>query len=504
MSDLSPSENSVTTRGRRWKFRLAAVGLGLSVFVLFELVCRAAGWGQQAGSGGHVAEMAAVRPLFVPTADELRYRIADNRREYFADESFDARKKAGEFRVFVIGGSTVQGRPFSTQTAFARCLEMSLQQAASDITWRVINCGGISYASYRLVPIVEECLGYQPDLIIVCTGHNEYLEFITYAQARRSQTVVTAYRLLDRLHSFRLLETGLSCLLRSERPSSDAVRLPEEVDAVLDHQGGLQAYRRSALDRATVESGFHENLNRLVDLVREADVPLILVRPPTNLADCPPFKSEFAADLSPSEQDDFLQQLSLSAEKLSRGDLAGVQSAVAELTALTAIDPGYALVWYQLGRACLNARQMEQAARAFARAADEDICPLRMTSALEAEMRQVVADRGVPFLDAHQLLTELSRHGIADDSVLVDHVHPSFQSHLEIAFGLADLMQQSGWLTTSDSQWKPSTRAEFAAHLQSLDDMYYLRGRQMLDVLKAWAAGRADGSPLQVEPDPAR
>ena len=504
MSDLSPSENRVTPRGRRWKFRLAAMGLGLSVFVVFELVCRAAGWGQQATAGGHVAEIAAVRPLFVKTGDEQRYRIADNRREYFADESFDAHKEADEFRVFVIGGSTVQGRPFSTQTAFARCLEMSLQQAASRVRWRVINCGGISYASYRLVPVVQECLGYEPDLIIVCTGHNEYLEFITYAQARRSRTVVTAYRLLDRLHSFRLLETGLSRLLQSEQPSSDRVRLPEEVDAVLDHQGGLRAYRRSALDRATVESGFHENLNRIVDLVQGADVPLIIVRPPTNQADCPPFKSEFAARLSRQDQDDFLQRLSLSAEKLSRGDLAGVQSAVAELTALTAIDPGYALVWYQLGRACLNARQREQATRAFARAVDEDICPLRMTSTLDAEMRQVVADRGIPFLDAHQLLTELSRHGIADDSVLVDHVHPSFQSHLEIAFALADLMQRSGWLTPSDPQWKPSTRQEFAAHLQSLDDMYYLRGRQMLDVLKAWAAGRADGSPLQIEPEPTR
>lgn len=486
--------------GRRWRFRLAAMGLGLSVFVVLEIVCRLFGWGQESAAGGHVAEFASVRPLFVKTADQQRYQIAENRRTYFAEQSFAARRTTGEFRIFVIGGSTVQGRPFSTETAFARCLEMSLQQAAPQVAWRVINCGGISYASYRLVPIVEECLNYQPDLMIVCTGQNEYLEFMTYAQARRSHTVMNAYRLLDRLHSFRLLERGLTGLLRSAPQPADDVLLPEEVDALLDHQGGLQAYRRAALQRETVDAGFHENLNRMVDLVQARGVPLILVRPPTNQADCPPFKSEFTADLSPQQREDFLQQLSLSAEKLSRGDLAGVQTAVAELTALTRIDPGYALAWYQLGRACLNAGQFEEATRAFARAVDEDICPLRMTSALEAEMRQVVADRAVAFLDAHRLLTELSRHGIADDSVLVDHVHPSFQSHLEMAFALAELMRRSGWMTPSNLQWKPSTRQEFAAHLQSLDDMYYLRGRQMLDVLQAWAAGRADGSPLQTEP----
>ena len=42
--------------------------------------------------------------------------------------------------------------------------------------WQVVNCGGVSYASYRLTPILEEVLTYQPDLMIVCTGHNEFLE----------------------------------------------------------------------------------------------------------------------------------------------------------------------------------------------------------------------------------------------------------------------------------------------------------------------------------------
>ena len=44
----------------------------------------------------------------------------------------------------------------------------------------MINCGGVSYASYRLGPILDEVLGYEPDLIMLYTGHNEFLEARTY------------------------------------------------------------------------------------------------------------------------------------------------------------------------------------------------------------------------------------------------------------------------------------------------------------------------------------
>lgn len=487
---------------RAWRFRLAAIGLGLSVFVVTELVCRLFGWGAMSVRGGHVAELASDRPLFVLSDDDSTYRIAENRRDYFAEESFPADRSADDYRIFVIGGSTVQGRPFSIQTAFAKCLEMCLQRA-TDRSGRVINCGGISYASYRLVPIVAECLRYEPDLIIICTGHNEFLEFTTYAAARRARSVAGAYRLLDRLYSFRLIERGLTKLLRTEAarpPSGDEVSLPQEVDALLDHQGGLAAYRRSELDRQTVETGFYDQLQQMLDLAAAAEVPVILVRPPANLADCPPFKSEFSASTTPEQQDRFRQRLADASSGLSTGDPMRMQRAVTELQTLTQQDPGYALAWYQLGRALLNGGRVDEATVAFQRACDEDICPLRMTTSLDQELRQIVNDRDVPFLDAHQLLTERSRRRIVDDSVLVDHVHPSFQSHLAIAVALVELLEQQQWMTISRSSWKSDTQQDFSAHLQTLDDMYYLRGRQMLDVLEAWAAGRADGSPLSQEP----
>lgn len=466
------------------------------MFVAFELLCRMLGWGEDSVSGGHVAELTSIRPLFVLPDGNDEYRIAENRRLYFAEERFPATKAADEFRVFVVGGSTVQGRPFSIETSFARYLEMSLNRAAPDVRWRVVNCGGISYASYRLVPIVEECVRYEPDLIIVCTGHNEYLEFATYAAARQSTAVTTAYRFFDRLQSFRLLERGVSFVLQKGQRASSIATLPTEVDALLDHQGGLEEYTRSKIDRDQVVAGFRDNLNRMAETAAEAAVPMLVVRPPSNLADCPPFKSEFTSSTSAQSRAEIQHLLTDAADLLSSGDTIQAQAAVRQLQTVTQRDSGFALGWYQLGRALLNQRRYQEAAEAFQRACDEDICPLRMTTALSGVMWEVIESRGLSSLDADGLLAESARYGIVGDSVLVDHVHPSFQGHLAIAFALVAEMTDEGWVTPTEWTWRRDAKADFETHLQSLDDLYFLRGRQMLSVLKVWAAGRADGTPL--------
>ncbi len=64
-----------------------------------------------------------------------------------------------------LGGSTVQGHPFSVETSFTTWLELSLKAADPSRHWRVVNCAGVSYATYREAIVVKELLGYKPDLL---------------------------------------------------------------------------------------------------------------------------------------------------------------------------------------------------------------------------------------------------------------------------------------------------------------------------------------------------
>ena len=148
--------------------------------LLAEVLCILCDWGRPEELGDPFVGFRGSRPLFVRRDDQDRYVLDPDRETFFRPESFAAHKGAREFRIFCLGGSTVQGRPYAIETSFTTWLELSLQAAAPDRQWEVVNCGGVSYASYRLAPILSEILNYQPDLIIVYTGHNEFLEERTY------------------------------------------------------------------------------------------------------------------------------------------------------------------------------------------------------------------------------------------------------------------------------------------------------------------------------------
>ena len=199
-----------TTRGKpagsaslrkRIGFRLGAVFVGVLPLLVFEIVLFSIGWQPSSSVADPYVGFSEIRPLFVKNQAQTKFEIAPNRAPLFQPDSFSVNKGGNEFRIFCVGGSTVQGRPFSIETAFPKWLELSLQATDSSRDWEVVNCGGVSYASYRLAPIVDEILRYEPDLIVLYTGQNEFLEDREYAPVR--QTVPWIARTHERLSASR-------------------------------------------------------------------------------------------------------------------------------------------------------------------------------------------------------------------------------------------------------------------------------------------------------------
>ena len=495
------SGSSSKVRRRRWYFRTTALILPLLLLASTELLCAFTGWGATVVSDDPFVEFAQVRPLFEMTSNGRSWHTSPVRRTYFKEDSFSAMKPPDEFRIFVFGGSTVQGNPFSIETSFPTYLQVALEKADPSRPWKVINCGGVSYASYRLVPIMQECFAYEPDLFIFCEGHNEFLEDVSYASVRKAPTAVsTTFSLLNQLRTFRLLRAGVLNLAQpkispgsSESASDVRPVLTADVDTLLDHDGGFAVYRRDDAHAATVVSHFRANLERMAAMCNQHSVPLLMILPPSNLRDCPPFKPEFSQLLSESDRGHVVELLN-QARKMAVDRPA---EAIALAEQVTQIDSRYALGWYELGHLQLAARDFSAAERSFRRARDEDVCPLRMTTPLETTMRQVVDENRLPFLNAHALLKARTTNGIVGDNVLVDHVHPSFRGHEEIAIAIADWMLSAQFASASNPDWKQATRQECQQSLQSLDNLYFLRGQRHLENLKLWAAGRSGGPPLK-------
>ena len=174
----------VATRGKK-----LALGLGvtLAVFALVELILLAVGVVPLYERTDPYVGFSGYAPLFRPSAlrpvESRSSRPHTTKFRWFNPQRFPARKAEGTTRIFCVGGSTTYGRPYDDRTSFCGWLRLFLPAVDPSRRWEVINAGGISYASYRVARLMEELADYEPDLFIVYSGHNEFLETTDVRQA---------------------------------------------------------------------------------------------------------------------------------------------------------------------------------------------------------------------------------------------------------------------------------------------------------------------------------
>lgn len=501
-SPLAPRPSTLSSRPARrrlWRgavFRLAAVLAGLTPFVLAEAMFTTLDWARPDYSEDPFVGFRAVHPLFVLNKEGTQYEIAPSRQGYFRPDSFAAQKAPNEFRIFCLGGSTVQGRPFAIETSFTTWLEISLQAADPKRQWEVVNCGGVSYASYRLVPILKEVLAYEPDLIILYTGHNEFLEDRTYGHIKHlPELIARPCEFVSRTRTYTMLRRrylrlrgGTGRWVPKDRPI-----LASEVDAMLEYRGGLEQYHRDEKWRRDTIEHFRYNLYRMVQMARDAGVPLLLVNPVCKLRDCAPFKTQHRDGLTADELSRWKSLVSKAGDCYARGSY---YQAVTYLQQAMEIDDQHAGIHFMLAK-CYDALGMTaQARQSYLQAKELDICPLRILEPMNQAILEVARRTHTKVVDLwldYDEFSEMRRSKKdAGNFWLIDHVHPSIAGHQQVARLLADELVREGIVHPLPT-WKQEEKRRFEQHLGSLDDLYFLRGERRWDVLRCWTQGKAGG-----------
>ena len=239
--------------------------------------------------------------------------------------------------------------------------------------WEVINAGGVSYASYRVAKLMGELLSYEPDLFIIYSGHNEFLERRTYPGLIEAPAALTGIG--GWLSRTRIYAAGSRMMSGLEANSTEApspTLLPSEVDTILARSIGPQDYHRDDRFREQVIAHYRFNLNRMLEMAGSAGIEVFLVTPASNLKDCSPFKSEFSRTLTDDQTHQFKVLLETGLEAAKSGL---PEKALSAFDQTASIDPRYAGVHYQRGLVLMKLERWPRAAAAFRRALQEDVCP---------------------------------------------------------------------------------------------------------------------------------
>ena len=470
----------IHSKTRWWGRRISAIVMGFLPLLVLELLFRLM-W-TPAAQADPFLDWSEHTRLFEPIDDA--FAIPSSRYRWFAPASFSAKKTAGTKRIFCLGGSTTQGEPFKPPTAFPAWLKLNLELAAPNQSLEVVNCGGLSYASYRLLPIANEVLGYEPDLIILDCGHNEFLEnreldeWKSLHEHSFIRTVSGSSRFVQFLVT-RFQSTSLTVL-------TNRTKLEQNVNALLDNQGGLEKYRRAELDRASVAKSMRWNIQAIVEACQQRNVPILLLIPTSNVLDTPPFKVEASPWLSMENANELEHHWSIALENSS--DRSTIRNAMLQILRL---DPEHAGALFWLGKDSHKQGKFDEATNYLKKARDCDVCPLRASEEIMHSIRTIAEKSRAWCVDNNALFESISDNSLVGDQWLVDHVHPRVEGHQRIGESVAELLLEHRWIEEGDFHWKSKRVEHYRKHLSTLGDDYFQRGKQRLEGLLLWTQGRA-------------
>ncbi|HXI72849.1 MAG TPA: GDSL-type esterase/lipase family protein [Verrucomicrobiae bacterium] len=373
------------TQPKRFLFRALALLSPVALLLLIELVLRLCGFGGYApffhkvgpvpGGTLVVTEQAGADSWFFNSG------LAGDTTQY----SFLDPKPTNTFRIFIVGESAAKGYPQPRNLASSAFLQAMLQDAWPERRVEVINLGTVAVASYPVLGIMTEALEFNPDLIIIHTGHNEFFGAYGVASSSRAGSKPWMLAATRFLHSLAIVQ-GLEKLLRPKKQ-------PGLQHTLMESMVGQNYIAPDDWRHAAAANNLHHNVAAMIERCQAHDVPVLICTLPSsenNLAPIGPDPSNSPA--SEKAGIHFLNAQTLAAEGKSA-----------------------------------------EALTEFMKARDLDTMPWRATSAAQEAILRAAHEQGASICDLVTAFRQASPGGAIGWELMDDHVHPTLRGQALMA-----------------------------------------------------------------------
>jgi tetratricopeptide (TPR) repeat protein len=373
-------------------------------------------------------------------------------------ERFAAEKPEKGLRIFSLGGSAAMGWPHSDATSYAGILEQKLRALYPQRSVEVVNAAGNTYASFRVKVVLDEILEYEPDLVLIWSGNNEFVEDVVYGMVLPPWP--WSHSALARIVH---VATGRS---RAAKPVIDIANYAEAdhtVTRIGYAFGEASQLREDPAQLERVAQHYRANLESMVRAALDRGVPVALIDVPVNLKDWWPNVSIHRHSLDADERAAFAAEYRRGILALEAGD---PEEAALAFAAASHVDGGYAEAHFLRGRALQALGRLGDAKDAYWRALEEDAHPFRDLPVFAATRREVASAHGIPLIDAPGAIARLAEDGIPGLDVLVDYVHPTVEANETIAHEVLTRLVADGLLPEVDPEDLSRVRVRVPADIE--------------------------------------
>lgn len=420
------------------------------------------GTGKVTGGAGRTLLGIVVATFVLVIAVELLARLVVGSAPLDPRYACAREAKDEELTVFAYGGSSVFGTPIP-EWSFIEQFRHVLDTRSESGEFRLCNIAEGGRDSTGVLLDLQRTLIYRPDMIIIFSGHNEFLtrqfETPSIRKMREWAASTGVVRLWNRF------------VKRMTRGSKRAV-------AVMPSQ--LSGFDRDGNDFQARVRRYEDNLTAMVELARSAGTPLLLGTLPANLRDWPPVFRTLEAAAGGVEDEAAVGEMldSLFEEEYARSE--------AGLLALSGHDSASAVADYVRGRLALNSA-IADARNQLAAAKDADPIPWRALSRFNDHVRSLAAAENdqVYLVDAEQILAQEAEGGAPGFELIADNCHPTAKGNFLIARELLDSVDRSqlvGQLSTHGDSSSPGSVA-LVDNYDAPGFERFMNSRQNLDSL---------------------
>lgn len=421
-----------------------SIFLAFLIIVSVEGVLRVVGMG--APPANHVSRLGyqqVALPLLSPAtrADGTEMlRPTDTRLPF---QSIARAKPPGTLRVFAFGGSATAGLGYSPNVTFPRYLEQMLRAAAPDASLELVNLGIVALSSSQVATMVEQvCAHYEPDLLIVYSGNNEFLEVHAQKYADKTASFGTKVRAaLASTNVFRLL----SPLVRPKAPveamtnrdlAASELRLTEDVI--------IKEISLSAAEVTAIGERYEFNMERIAAAALARDVPLALMTVASN------WEWRGREDIETGYFEQLVDEPGLTEAELQQRALTIISGHV------TQAEGDEVHEWLFRRATLRRAMGNHVGAREDYRASmNADPHLRRALDAMNGRARRVAKRPGVALVDSVELLANSAEHGVVGFAEFYDYVHLTPRGALLLAAALYNHIESIGLI--------PDVAAAFSA-----------------------------------------
>lgn len=384
MSKAAKSKNKVRKKSPIW-FYLVLILIPVLFFVLIEIFLRIISYGRNTEQWIQISD---TKQMLNPDVAS-RYFFNTKDLPQSNNDAFDIIKRKNAFRIFVMGGSSAQGFPFSPNGTFSRYIRDRLELVYPEIYFEVINLAITATNSYTIRDLLPGVLDQNPDLILIYAGHNEYYGAFGVGSTENIGNSREFVNFLIWMNKFKSVELVQNVI------TATTGLFDRDADANKNRGGTLMARIVSEqlipFNSDSYHVGikqFEENLRDILQMTKESGVPVVIGTLVSNLKDQKPF-------------------ISVGNNKNENADSN-----------------------YSHAVSLLSHKNFKLADSLFRNAKDLDALRFRAPEEINNIIKRLSREFKCTLINVDSLFNSISPDGIVGKNLIVDHLHPSLRGYL--------------------------------------------------------------------------